>query len=272
LRRLLKLGPCFCRRCSEPCSAIFNSCYLATHGAKVDYRGAGESQAFAAALADYIIPPTTHFLWGGEIGRLWRSGPNGLWQSEWQLYLGRSRLASRGAGVFHPRHHVVVALIAMALGCLLLSFGPGLYLTHPPPLNPNTNDVQLSAIPAPGRLLLQLPGFNNLRAWARLGFFVELSIGLLAAAGLARLINWLKDRLRTPAVVQAGVAAVCHRGWSWSISFHTTGSNEFCRAAPCLMSGFRSNTAILHLWSTRYRGTASGALPFTPQVRTGKEE
>ncbi len=28
------------------------------------------------------------------------------------------------------------------------------------------------------------PGFNNLRGWARLGFFVELSVGLLAAAGL----------------------------------------------------------------------------------------
>src|SRR5262245_46991284 len=42
--------------------------YLATHGAVVDYRGAGESQAFAAALADYIIPPTTHFLWGSAVG------------------------------------------------------------------------------------------------------------------------------------------------------------------------------------------------------------
>jgi hypothetical protein len=208
LWRLLKLGLVSVGVALSLVLPFLIPCYLATHGAKVDYRGAGESQAFAAALADYIIPPTTHFLWGGEIGRLWRSGPNGLWQSEWQLYLGAVALLLAAAGVFHPRRHVVVALIAMALGCLLLSFGPGLYLTHPPPLNPNTNDVQLSAIPAPGRLLLQLPGFNNLRAWARLGFFVELSIGLLAAAGLARLINWLKDRLRTPAVVQAGVAAV----------------------------------------------------------------
>ncbi|HET6888135.1 MAG TPA: hypothetical protein VFH87_09455 [Candidatus Udaeobacter sp.] len=180
--------------------------YLATHGAVVDYRGPGESQAFAAALADYVIPPTTHFLWGSEVGRLWRNGPNGLWQSEWQLYLGAVALLLAAAGVFHRRRRVVVTLIAMALGCLLLSFGPGLYLTHPPTLNPNTNDVPLSAIPGPGRLLRQLPGFNNLRGWARLGFFVELSVGLLAAAGLDRLLNWLKEQLRAPLWMRAGVA------------------------------------------------------------------
>ncbi len=132
--------------------------YLATHGAVVDYRGAGESQAFAAALADYVIPPTTHFLWGTKVAQLWRSGPNGLWQSEWQLYLGVVALLLAAAGVFHPRRRVVVALIAMALGCLVFSFGPGLYFTHPPTLGESTNDVALSPIAAPGRLLRQLPG------------------------------------------------------------------------------------------------------------------
>src|SRR5207248_2479749 len=52
------------------------SYYRAAQGAVVDYHGAGESQAFAAALADYIIPPTTHFLWGLHAGQLWRNGPN----------------------------------------------------------------------------------------------------------------------------------------------------------------------------------------------------
>jgi hypothetical protein len=96
----------------------------------------------------------------------------------------------------------------MALGCLVFSFGPGFYLTHPPTLNPNTNDVALSAIPAPGRLLRQLPGFNNLRSWARLGFLVELSVGLLAAGGLTRVLEWLRERFRTPANVETGVAVV----------------------------------------------------------------
>src|SRR5205823_3015570 len=88
------------------------------------------------------------------------------------------------------------------------SLGPGLYLTHPPTLDPNTNDVPLSAIPAPGRLLRQLPGFNNLRGWARLGFFVELSVGLLAAAGLTRILDWLRERFHAPANLQTGVAVV----------------------------------------------------------------
>ena len=182
-------------------------CYLATHGAVVDYRGAGESQAFAAALADYIIPPTTHVLWGHQVSQLWRNGPNGLWQSEWQLYLGAAALLLAIAGVFHRRRRIVLALIAMALGCLLFSFGPGIYFTHPPPLSGSTNDVALSSIPAPGRLLRQLPGFNNLRGWARLGFFVEFSVSLLAAAGLVRLLDCMKEPFRARTTTQLGVAA-----------------------------------------------------------------
>lgn len=182
--------------------------YLATHGGVVDYRGAGESQAFAAALADYIIPPTSHFLWGPAVGRLWRTGPNGLWQSEWQLYLGAVALLMAAVGVFHPRRRAVAALIAMALVCLVFSLGPGLYVTHPPALSGNTNDVPLSPILMPGRLLQQLPGFNNLRGWARLGFFVELSVGVLAAAGLTRLLYWMRERVHLPTAVQTGVAAI----------------------------------------------------------------
>jgi hypothetical protein len=183
--------------------------YLATHGGVVDYRGAGESQAFAAALADYVIPPTTHLWWGSAVNRLWRQGPNGLWQSEWQLYLGAAALILVVAGVFHPRRRVVIALIAMALVCLVFSFGPGLYITHPPTLNGNTNDVPLSPIPMPGRFLRQLPGFNNLRGWARLGFFVEFAAGVLAAAGLTRVLDWMKERqISAPGQVAVAVIAM----------------------------------------------------------------
>jgi hypothetical protein len=184
--------------------------YVATHGAVVDYRGAGESQAFAAALADYVIPPTTHFLWGHQVGDHWRNGANGLWQSEWQLYLGAGALFLTIVGVFHRRRRVVVALIAMAVGCLLFSFGPGIYFTHPPPLSSSTNDVALSPILAPGRLLRQLPGFNNLRAWARLGFFVELSVGLLAAAGLVCLLDWIKEAFRARATTQLVMVTIVY--------------------------------------------------------------
>jgi len=182
--------------------------YLTTRGAVVDYRGAGESQALAASLADYIIPPTSHFWWGQKVAELWRTGPNGIWLSEWQLYLGIAPLLLAAIGVFHRRRRVVVALIAMALGCLLFSFGPGIYFTHPPPLGADTNDVALSAIPAPGRWLRQLPGFNNLRSWARLGFFVEMAVGLLAAAGLARLLHWMKERLHAQISMRVAAAAI----------------------------------------------------------------
>ena len=182
--------------------------YLATHGGVVDYRGAGESQAFAAALADYVIPPTTHFLWGDKVDQLWRRGPNGLWQSEWQLYLGTVAVILAAVGVFHRQRRVVTALCAMAVGCLVFSLGPGVYFVHPPPLNASTNDVALSLIPAPGRLLRLLPGFNNLRDWSRLGFFVELSVGLLAAGGLSRILDWTNQRVSTRKIVQVGVAAL----------------------------------------------------------------
>jgi hypothetical protein len=182
--------------------------YLATHGKVVDYRGPGESQAFAAALADYLIPPTTHFLWGHKAAHLWRSGANGRWQSEWQLYLGGIALLFAVAGVFQRRRRIALALIAMAIGCLIFSFGPGLYFTHPPPLTTETNDVALSSIATPGRLLGQLPGFNNLRAWARLGFFVELAVALLAAGGLASLLDWIKERYPRHAYAPAAVTAV----------------------------------------------------------------
>ena len=182
--------------------------YFATHGGVVDYRGPGESQAFAAALADYIIPPTTHFLWGSAVGRLWRNGANGLWESEWQLYLGAVALLLALAGLFHPRRRIVAALITMALACLLFSFGPGLYVTHPAPSNPNTNDVALSHIVMPGRFLRELPGFNNLRGWARFGFLVQLSVGLLAAGGLTRVLDWMRERLHASFTVQTGVAGM----------------------------------------------------------------
>ena len=205
---LLKLWAVFAGVASLFVLPLLIPSYLATRGAPVDYRGAGESQAFAAAIADYVIPPTTHFLWGDKVATLWRSGPNGLWQSEWQLYLGSVAVLLAAVGVFHRRRRIAVALCAMALGCLVFSFGPGIYFTHPPTLSVSTNDVPLSPIPAPGRLLRLLPGFNNLRGWSRLGFFVELSVGLLAAGGLSRILDWTKERLDAHNIVQVGVTAL----------------------------------------------------------------
>ncbi len=159
--------------------------YLATHEGILEYRGPGESQAFAAAMADFLIPPTPHPLWGAWVAGHWRKGANGLWLSEWQLYLGLTSMTIACIGIFHPRREVVVPLIALSVAAFIFSLGPGLYWTHPPRLSSTSNDVALSPIPMPGILLRQLPGFENLRAWARLGFFVQVGAGLLAAAGLS---------------------------------------------------------------------------------------
>jgi hypothetical protein len=179
--------------------------FLATHGAVVDYRGPGESQAFSASLADFIIPPTQHPLWGSWVARHWRTGPNGLWTSEWQLYLGVVALILAAVGACHRRRKVVLAIIAMSIACLVFSLGPGVYVTHPPPLSSSTNDVPLSPIPAPGRWLRELPGFNNLRGWSRFGFFVQLGVGLLSGGGLAVLLNRVNNGDR---------AAVRRRKWA----------------------------------------------------------
>ena len=179
--------------------------FLATHGAVVDYRGPGESQAFSASLADFIIPPTQHPLWGSWVARHWRTGPNGLWTSEWQLYLGVVALVLAVVGACHHRRRVVLAIIAMSIACLVFALGPGVYVTHPPPLSSTTNDVPLSPIPMPGKWLRELPGFNNLRGWSRFGFFVQLGVGLLAGGGLAVLLDRVNNRER---------AAVKRRQWA----------------------------------------------------------
>ncbi len=159
--------------------------YLATQEGVLDYRGPAESQTFAAAISDFLIPPTPHPLWGAWVAGHWRKGANGLWLSEWQLYLGLTSMAIACIGTFHPRREVVVPLIALSVAAFIFSLGPSLYWIHPPLLSSASNDVALSPIPMPGKFLRQLPGFNNLRAWARLGFFVQVGVGLLAAGGLS---------------------------------------------------------------------------------------
>src|SRR5947207_1529538 len=160
-------------------------------------RPIGEAQAFAASLADYFIPNGRHLLFGKWVQAQWRSGPNGLWTSEWQVYIGIVALALALVGVMHPERKIVRCLLITAAGCLLFSFGPGFYLTHPPPLGEGTNEVRLSPIVMPVRFIGSIIGFNQLRAWARLGFFVELMVGVLAAGGLQLILRALDSRRRS---------------------------------------------------------------------------
>lgn len=166
---------------------------VAARSGAIASRPIGEAQAFAASVADYFIPNGKHLLFGKWAHRHWRAGPNGLWGSEWEVYIGMVALALALLGIAHPRRKIVRCLLITTAGCLIFSFGPGLYLTHPAPLGAGTNDVPLSPIVMPARWLAPIMGYSQIRGWARMSFFVELMLGLLAAGGLDFILNKLKS-------------------------------------------------------------------------------
>ncbi|MGI8955443.1 MAG: hypothetical protein ACR2II_00820 [Chthoniobacterales bacterium] len=162
---------------------------LATLDGAMSGRSIGESQAFAASVADYVIPSIHHPIWGDWVARHWRSGANGLWLSEWELYIGVPVALLALLGIFRAsQRRLVWALLALASGCFVLSLGPSLYITHPPAAG-GANMAPLSSIWLPVLLLSKIPPFSFLRAWARMGFYVQIAAALLAAGGLSYLLE-----------------------------------------------------------------------------------
>lgn len=167
---------------------------LATSKGDMAARPLEESQAFSASVADFFIPSVQHSLWGGWVKGHWRSGPNGQWLSEWEIYLGIVAVVLAIIGVLTRRSRVVTALTVMAVGSFLLALGPTLYLTHPATVPGAAHHIPLSSIPLPVSFFGNIPPFSFLRAWARMGFFVELAVGLLAAGALALLLRRINER------------------------------------------------------------------------------
>lgn len=158
-------------------------------------RSVEESQAFAASVADFFIPPIHHPLFGRWVAQHWRSGANGLWGDEWELYLGTLILPLALVGVLRPKHRRITAgLIAMSAGAFVLALGPSLYFVHPPSLRGAANLAPLSRIPLPVQVLKDIPPFSFLRGWARMGFFVQLAASLLAAQGCTYLLDLIGRR------------------------------------------------------------------------------
>jgi hypothetical protein len=151
-----------------------------------------ESQAFSASVADFFIPSIHHPLWGHWMWQHWRGGANGRWLSEWEVYLGGVllSLAILGAFVWKDRRMILV-LLTLACGASVLAFGPSLYLVHPECVPGAENLAPLSPVTLPVSILSHIPPFSFLRAWSRMGFFVQLAVSLLAAAGLAYLLETL---------------------------------------------------------------------------------
>jgi hypothetical protein len=171
----------------------------ATNSGAVTARPPEESQAFSASIADFFVPSAFHTIWGNWVLENWRNGDNGIWLSEWQVYLGFVALAMAIVGIVAHRNRIAGALIVVAAGSFVIALGPTLYLTHPEPIAGVAARAPLSPIPLPVSLLDQIPPFRYLRGWARMGFFVELAVGLLAALGLATLLQVLGRQFATRA-------------------------------------------------------------------------
>jgi hypothetical protein len=176
---------------------------LALKQGTMEMRSVQESQAFSASAADFFIPPINHPLFGPWVTQHWRSGANGVW-GEWELYLGTLILPLAMLGIVRSKHRrITAALIAMSAGAFVLALGPSLYFVHPPSLRGAANLAPLSHIPLPVLALKDIPPFSFLRGWARMGFFLQLAVSLLAAQGCTYLLDLMPRR---HAAIRRGVA------------------------------------------------------------------
>ncbi len=168
---------------------------LAMKGGTMPQRPIEESQAFSASVADFVIPSIRHPVFGSWTQRHWRLGPNGFWLSEWELYLGTIALPLAVLGILrNPDRRITYSLLVMAAGCFVLSLGPTLYFTHPASAPGFENLAPLSRTPLPVLALRNIPPFSQLRAWSRMGFFVQLAVSLLAATGFSYLVGLVSPR------------------------------------------------------------------------------
>lgn len=147
-----------------------------------------QQETFAASVADFFIPSASHPVWGRWISRHWRSGANGQWPAEWQIYLGTVVLGLALVGVCIDRTRPIWALVIMGFGMFVLALGPSLQMTHR-----SVADAAAAghwwSVPLPVRALGSIPPFSLMRGWSRMGIFVEIAVGLLAARGVVGLLE-----------------------------------------------------------------------------------
>ncbi len=140
----------------------------------------GQIVTLSGDVAGFFIPSGQHSLWGAWAARL--RAPLSASPSENTIYLGVAALILAGIGVWRWRSRLGLWLLALVTFAIF-ALGPVLHVYG-----------HVTGIPLPYALALKLPFVNIARTVARYDLLVMLSLGVLAGAGLAALLERMKTR------------------------------------------------------------------------------
>jgi hypothetical protein len=184
-----------------------------------------EALKASASPTDYLVPSVLHPFWG-ELARAYFAGSE-FGAVDRAVSPGFVVLALAGVGLAVRRCRATAALATLAGIAFLFSLGPafqwqgeGVIIPWPPwlgrwltSLSPSVNDylgptavrnlqAGIGFIPLPALVVtLLVPAAQAVRAWARLGIFVDVALIGLAGFGL----QWLLGRWRPLALVVAAL-------------------------------------------------------------------
>ena len=144
---------------------------------------AGQIVQLSGDVAGFFIPSVLHSWWGDWAAQL--RAPLSASPAENTLYLGVVALALAFVGIWRWCGRLGLWLLA-AFTFALFALGPVLHVGG-----------HLTSIPLPYALILKLPFVDIARTVARYDLLVMLSLGVLAGAGLAALVDALSGRGRT---------------------------------------------------------------------------
>ena len=163
---------------------------------------------YSASPTDFFLPSTDHFLFGRWVGSLFNRD---LWP-EATLYIGLlalvlliiavwKRKASRDSTFVWAALTAAAAAFILALGTDLHWNAERIIVQVPAFLQPLIGRSETPVFLPTYWLFNHLPFFDRMRALARFGFFTNIFTTLLAGIGAAIVLQWIKSRWRTAAVV-----------------------------------------------------------------------
>lgn len=155
--------------------------------------GVARTRLWSADPLNFLLPPTTHPLWGQLVATVRSEAYIG----EKTLYVGLVALVLAGLGYWHTpvqlRQHRSVWLGTALVG-FVFALGTDLWL-HNAPLSRD------APFWLPAYYLAQLPLLGSMRVWARFGIITIFFIALLAGLGATWLVARQPSRMRQLAVL-----------------------------------------------------------------------